>query len=797
MDTFEEVVMRATGGLRPYPWQESIAASGLPDVVSVETGCGKTLAVVLGWLWRRRFHPDESVRKATPHWLVMCLPLRVLTTQVEKLVRTWVSNLGLDNEVAVHAVMGGRDDGRGDSLRRHPQSDAVVIGTVDMLLSRALNRGYAMGRFSWPIDFGLLHNGCHWVFDEVQLLGPALPTSRQLDAFRLSMGTAMPSRSTWMSATVDEALMRTVDHPSLGSVVTVQAADRQGPLGRRLDASRKVEHLIVDPKRRPRELAQALVDAHQPATLTLAIVNTVKAARALWAELVKIAGDVPVTLIHSRFRPPDRRRKVAEVLAVPAGAGRIVVSTQVVEAGVDVSADTLLIEAAPWPSVVQRAGRCNRDGEAPTARLLWVEPERPEPYLAADVASCVEALLDLEGQEVTATTLRQHDVTTTPALHPVLRRRDLISLFDTSPDLSGNDIDVAPYIRSGEELDVYVAWRDLPDRRPSPDEPPPSGGELCPVPTGQDLRDLSTRSPLYYFDHIEEAWNLAGPGSIRPGMKLLAAADRGGYSAELGWDPSATGPVDPVDTGRGEEDDPDPEQTLGADPRSFTGVWVGLERHLGDVESQAANLLEALEPEGLPAAARCSVLLAARLHDVGKAHEVFQSTLLASAGDNEERSRAEAGKPWAKSGGRARSRHSRRYFRHELASALMLLGEGSSALEETEDPDLVRYLVAAHHGRVRMGVRSLPDEPDGLVLGVRHGDTVPPVKIPGGILPQTTLSLDVTSLGRRDDGTRSWSETSWDLLERYGPFKLSFLEAVVRLADWTASDVEANGPSDL
>ena len=31
-------------------------------------------------------------------------------------------------------------------------------------------RGYGMGRFGWPIDFGLLHTDTLWVFDKVQLI---------------------------------------------------------------------------------------------------------------------------------------------------------------------------------------------------------------------------------------------------------------------------------------------------------------------------------------------------------------------------------------------------------------------------------------------------------------------------------------------------------------------------------------------------------------------------------------------------------------------------------------------------
>ena len=72
-----------------------------------------------------------------------------------------------------------------------PERPAILIGTQDMLLSRALMRGYGMGRFGWPIDFGLLHTDTLWVFDEVQLMGAGLATSAQLEAFRRIWSTDM------------------------------------------------------------------------------------------------------------------------------------------------------------------------------------------------------------------------------------------------------------------------------------------------------------------------------------------------------------------------------------------------------------------------------------------------------------------------------------------------------------------------------------------------------------------------------------------------------------------------------
>jgi len=46
--------------------------------------------------------------------------------------------------------------------------------------------------------------------------------------------------------------------------------------------------------------------------------------------------------------------------------------------------------------------------------------------------------------------------------HPpsdTLRRRDLVDLFDTTPDLTGNDIDIDRYVRGADESDVRVFWR--------------------------------------------------------------------------------------------------------------------------------------------------------------------------------------------------------------------------------------------------------------------------------------------------------------------------------------------------
>src|SRR5207247_10776403 len=66
----------------------------------------------------------------------------------------------------------------------------------------------------------------------------------------------------------------------------------------------------------------------------------------------------------------------------------------------------------------------------------------------------------------------------------LLLRRDLNELFDTTPDLTGADLDISRFIRSGDERDLQVLWLDIEDdkkARPSQDYLP-RRDELCSVP---------------------------------------------------------------------------------------------------------------------------------------------------------------------------------------------------------------------------------------------------------------------------------------------------------------------------
>jgi CRISPR-associated endonuclease/helicase Cas3 len=810
---FDEFFRAATAtaerpeGCGPYGYQERIARDGLPDVVRAPTGTGKT-GVILAWLWRRLYGDPEG----TPRRLVYALPQRSLVDQVAIETRAWLDRLGFAEKVALHVVMGGRGETQGD-WRENMHQPAIVVGTVDSLVSKALNRGYGLGRAIFPIDFALVTNGTQWVIDEIQLCPESTTTLRQLSGFAVKHSTAEPFGLTCMSATIPEGLLETVDRPAIGTTAGIRDEERTGELKVRLDAARTVRRTWRDPGDY-KALADTVRNVHRPGTLTLVVLNTVPAARAVYQHLR--GGPTECTLLHSRFRGIDRAGRIAGVVARP--EDRIVVSTQVVEAGLDLSAAVLVTEAAPWPSLVQRAGRCNRTGKVTDAEVWWLPPPKPLPYEQQDIDATAAELTRLEGEAVTGEDLLARRVAYTIGQVKVIRRSDFVDLFDTSPDLAGNDVDIAPYIRDADDLDAEVAWATWtpgPDDAPDPEVRAPAGEYRCRV-SLTDAARLAKDKKVWRFDQIADKWTRVTqqPRSRpRPGEVLLVSAANGGYGTETGFDPSARGLVPgspelltPAErearaavaaTGAGQQAGlagviAGAEDAYAADTASqFRPRWQSLDEHSRQVRDQAAALLDVLEPD-IPSEAARAAILAGYLHDVGKAHETWQDALCKLV-PPDEADRIASGRPWAKSGiadGVLRF-PGRVAFRHELASLLLIDGPLHGLLESSPDPDLTRYLVLAHHGKLRVQVRDpgdltmLPagEASEKKILGLEQGAESPVPEILGQPPSTLTVDLEQFQLG----GDRSWTRTVLGLRDKYGPFTLAYLEALVRVADWRAS----------
>jgi CRISPR-associated endonuclease/helicase Cas3 len=211
------------------------------------------------------------------------------------------------------------------------------------------------------------------------------------------------------------------------------------------------------------------------------------------------------------------------------------------------------------------------------------------------------------------------------------------------------------------------------------------------------------------------------------------------------------------------------EEGNGDDPHTFLHYTQTLATHSREVQAMMQGLLDAL---GLPEY-REELGMAALHHDWGKSHPVFQATVNPDG-------RADL---LAKS--ETQRKHGRKHFRHELAGALALLQTGA--------PDLAAYLVAAHHGKVRLSIRALPGEEKPkdagakFARGIHDGDALPEARLGEEVKSALTLDLEPMLLGESSAGEPSWMDRMLTLRDEIGVFRLAYLEALMVAADCRAS----------
>jgi len=110
----------------------------------------------------------------------------------------------------------------------------------------------------------------------------------------------------------------------------------------------------------------------------LIILNTIASSQNFYKILRGIV-DVPMTYLSTAVVPYERKERIK---GIKEGRYRVVVSTQVVEAGMDIDFDVVYRDFAPLDSLNQSAGRCNRNGERSVGevRVVKLKNEKNEEF---------------------------------------------------------------------------------------------------------------------------------------------------------------------------------------------------------------------------------------------------------------------------------------------------------------------------------------------------------------------------------------------------------------------------------
>lgn len=298
--------------------------------LAAPTGAGKT-QIGLGWaLAHARAHGLRRV--------VTAVPFITVTDQVAQVYRDLLD--GDDDPVVIEhhsQVVGG--DGLQKLASENWDAPVVVTTTVRLFESLFSNR---------PSDCRRLHRLARSVIiiDEaqaipVEVLDPVVDGLRALcDRFGASV------------------LIMTATQPTLEHLASTQGRRAEDLLPQVENWAGVFQRTTAEVRGELShgEVARLVTEHHQ----CLCIVNTINDAR----EITAAAGaEVAVIHLSTMLRPADRRERLIEIhRRLGAGEECRVVSTQLVEAGVDLDFPIVLRAMAPLPSLAQADGRCNRNG---------------------------------------------------------------------------------------------------------------------------------------------------------------------------------------------------------------------------------------------------------------------------------------------------------------------------------------------------------------------------------------------------------------------------------------------------
>jgi CRISPR-associated endonuclease/helicase Cas3 len=727
-------------GFSPYPWQKHLATWDGKAIATVTapTGAGKESGAVTPWLYA------HVIGQFVPTRLVYALPTRSLVDQVHTNIQQVVKNSGLEDVLQVYCLKGGQIE---HGFEQDLTQPAILVGTQDQLLSRALNRGFGVSWGQRPLHCAALTNDCRWILDEIQLTGVAYSTLAQLYKHWRTLGTYGQMQLCLMSATFDNAPLRREGLPFDRFELSDADFDNE-TLSAKVKRPKPVFRASVGNIEDVAALAKA---KHVPGTLSLVVVNTVARAREI-GELLK---DFKPLVIHSRFLGIDREQLQKRLY----GYQGLIISTQVVEAGVDLDADLLITELCPWSSFVQRCGRCGRNDYTKAVEIHWLnyrEGWQPAPYSKEECQDTRDRLLKLvaEGHDASLHSLAQVPLPDLKLDGPPLLKSDVETFFCTHYKKrdAGLTARAPEYVRDVQSFTVSVLWSAEPPKRL------PHQRYVCPVPT-EELKQFCQSHTPDYLVWGEDEWESKLPEN---GDVVWLPLTAGGYSHQVGW----TGNPDDKPKAYAIKTEPkynDPDYkinlALGTHLKDTEDAFKGLLPHFKGFISHLRKL--GLSEDLIEELCRC-----ARWHDWGKAHPIWQAYAKAEKSKEKYLAKSTEYRHWSYLRG----------FRHELASAFAAADQGA--------PFIAQYLIAAHHGKVRDSLRPPhPSEPFNaqVLRGVELNMSLPEVEVcTGETLPAVKLALP-------DKTERQWSKQVKTLLREYGPYRLIYFEALIRNADVMAS----------
>ncbi|MDX9719427.1 MAG: CRISPR-associated helicase Cas3' [Myxococcota bacterium] len=378
----------SVNAMRDDLWLACLQGAELPPgifTLSAPTGTGKTLAMLAFAL---KHALQNEMRR-----IVLAIPFLSIIEQTASILRSvFERDLGHDFVLEHHSLAGmGAETAQTDAEQAAQRATRALTENWDAPLIVTTNVQLLESLFSnRPSACRKLHRLARSVilFDEAQTLpvGLAVPTLAALDRMvRRFNATVVFATATQPAFEHFDPVLVARERASWRPIELVSPSLRLFERASRTS----VEWPKADERRELAEVARSLVDEEQ----ALCIVNLKRHAASLF-ELTQEAAD-GVLHLSTSLCASHRQQVLQEVRErLNRGARCILVSTQCVEAGVDVDFPVVYRAFGPLEAIAQAAGRCNRNGRLARGRVVvFVPSEECYPSVAYEHGASVLKLM--------------------------------------------------------------------------------------------------------------------------------------------------------------------------------------------------------------------------------------------------------------------------------------------------------------------------------------------------------------------------------------------------------------------
>lgn len=312
--------------------------------LSVPTGGGKTLASL-------RFALEHAKRHSMKR-IVYVIPYTSIIEQNAAVARLALNDPGSCKVREYHSNVdaGGGEDGGRWAYSSDSWDAPVIFTTMVQFMDTLFSSGTRVAKRMHSLADSIL------IFDEVQTV-PVKLISMFDEAVNFLTGWC---GSTALLCTATQPLLdRIVEYPLALSEHSEIISDGER-IGKSLE---RVEFTVEDGVHGEDGIAEAAIRLAERFSSVLVIVNTKSMAKKVHRIVSASVGpDVSVRHLSTNMCAAHRR-KVLDSVVGRLGRGRLIcVSTQLIEAGVDVDFEAVVRSMAGLDSIAQAAGRCNRNG---------------------------------------------------------------------------------------------------------------------------------------------------------------------------------------------------------------------------------------------------------------------------------------------------------------------------------------------------------------------------------------------------------------------------------------------------